>query len=128
MNRNPAGILTVRELDLMNVLWEYGPQRVSDVQSRLATPLAHTTIGALLNTLEVKGCVRRTVDGKAHLFTARVSHAVVARASIRYVKYRLLAGCAATLFELVVEESTRDGHHQALRRVRRMVDRRVVRG
>jgi BlaI family transcriptional regulator, penicillinase repressor len=126
MKWNPAGILTVRELDLMNVLWEHGPQRVREVRSRLVVPLAHTTVQTILHILEMKRCVTHTVDGRAHCFAARVSRAEVARASIRFLKHRLLRQYAASLFELVVDESAHDGG-QALRQVRGLVDRRLRR-
>jgi predicted transcriptional regulator len=123
VQRNPAGILTVRELDIMNVLWTHSPLRVHDVRARLRMHLAHTTVQTLLHTLEVKRHVKHRVIGRAHWFTPCVTRDAVARASIQFLKYRLCGGCTEQLFELLVDESAREGHH-ALRRVQRMVNGR----
>jgi D-alanine transaminase len=109
MNSNPVGILTVRELEIMDVLWHHGPMRVRDVQSRLPVRLAYTTVLTTLRTLEVKGQVRHEADGIAHVFEASVSHSDVARESIRFVKHRMLGGCAESLCELILDESRREG-------------------
>ncbi len=127
MKWNPAGILTVRELDIMTVLWEHGPMRVRDVRSHLAVALAHTTVQSILHTLEIKRHVIHAMDGRAHCFAPCVSRADVARASIRFLKYRLCHGCSESLFALLLDESASEGR-AALRMVQRAVDRRLATG
>ncbi|MGH8291715.1 MAG: BlaI/MecI/CopY family transcriptional regulator [Steroidobacteraceae bacterium] len=64
--------LTGREADLMNVLWEHGPSTVAEVHGRLGKALAYTTVLSVLRTLESKGAVTRTKEGRAHRYAARV--------------------------------------------------------
>ena len=50
----------------MQVLWREGACNVQAVQTGLQTGLAHTTVQTVLNVLYQKGCVRRTLKGRAH--------------------------------------------------------------
>ena len=50
-----AKTLTDRESDIMQVLWDRGPCRVSDVRRNLGDPLAHNTVLTMLGILEDEG-------------------------------------------------------------------------
>ena len=63
-----SSILTDREIDLMNVLWQHGPSTVAEIHQRLQDNLAYTTVLSLMRTLESKGLVRRTKEGRAHRY------------------------------------------------------------
>lgn len=59
------------ELQLMEVLWQHGPQSVRDVQERLPAKKrpAYTTVQTMMYRLEAKKAVRRTgKSGNAHIF------------------------------------------------------------
>jgi BlaI family transcriptional regulator, penicillinase repressor len=60
--------LTPLELQIMNVLWDYGPSNVQAVQEHLAVSpkLAYTTVQTMLNVLHRKGRVRRRLRGRAY--------------------------------------------------------------
>ena len=60
--------LTPLELQIMNVLWDYGPSNVQAVQEHLAgsPKLAYTTVQTMLNILHRKGRVRRRLRGRAY--------------------------------------------------------------
>lgn len=59
----------------MQVLWEHGPGNVQDVQVKLPSdpPLAYTTVQTVLNNLEQKGKVKRTLKGRAFTYRAAAS-------------------------------------------------------
>lgn len=67
--------LTPLELQIMQVLWEFGPGNVQDVQDRLQTEskLAYTTVQTMLNVLHRKGKVKRSLQGRAYTYKAVVS-------------------------------------------------------
>jgi len=50
-------VLTDREADVMQVLWDHGPSVVADVRRRLSDKLAYATVLTVLRVLESKGYV-----------------------------------------------------------------------
>ena len=73
--RKGAAILTRLEIQIMQVLWKNGPGNVQEVQTKLVSdpPLAYTTVQTVLNTLERKGKVKRTLKGRAYTYCAHAS-------------------------------------------------------
>ena len=57
--------LTPLELRIMQVLWAEGPLTVQSVQTQLGGDLAYTTVQTMLNVLQRKGHVSRTMVGRA---------------------------------------------------------------
>jgi predicted transcriptional regulator len=80
-------ILTDREVDLMNVLWQHGPSTVAEIHQRLQDNLAYTTVLSLMRTLESKGLVRRIKEGRAHRYSPALD-----RDRARGVAVKTLAG------------------------------------
>jgi BlaI family transcriptional regulator, penicillinase repressor len=69
MPRKRAIALTNHELRLMNVLWERRNATVADIVGSLEPPpLAYTTVMTTLGTLEDKGYVKHTKDGRAFVY------------------------------------------------------------
>jgi predicted transcriptional regulator len=66
--------LTDREADLMQVLWEHGPSVVSEVRDRLTDQLAYNTVLTIVRTLEAKGYVNHTEEGRGHRYCAAIEH------------------------------------------------------
>lgn len=60
--------LTPVELQIMQVLWRQGPSCVRDVQAELIPSLkfAYTTVQTILNVLQRKGKVERSLRGRAY--------------------------------------------------------------
>ena len=66
---------TSRELEALKVLWDCGRATVRDIYQALkpqGDELAYTTVLSLLQTMEQKGLVGRELEGKAHVYFARV--------------------------------------------------------
>ena len=68
---------TDRELDVMSVLWDLGDATVTEVRQRLADKLAYTTVLTVLRTLEQKGYVDHTGEGRAHRYHPLVKREAV---------------------------------------------------
>ena len=88
---------TPLELEIMKVLWETGPATVQAVQKRLPTELAYTTVQTMLNVLNRKGKVRRTLKGRAFEYAPIVSREKAVRVALRDVVNRLFGGSAESL-------------------------------
>ena len=57
-------LLTDREADIMQLLWEHGPSVVAEVRDRLRDELAYTTVLTVLRTLEAKGYAKHDEEGR----------------------------------------------------------------
>jgi predicted transcriptional regulator len=63
------------ELQVLGLLWEYGPLTVRDVLERLSDgkDRAYTTVLTILQVMARKKLVKRQTEGRAHIYTARVT-------------------------------------------------------
>ena len=116
-------MLTDRELDVMNVLWDRGAATVAEVRDRLTDDLAYTTVLTVLRTLEAKGHVGYEVEGRAHLYFPRTVRRDAARIATNHVIDKVFQGSADLLFARVLAD--RPLPPEQLRRIRDEVDRRL---
>jgi predicted transcriptional regulator len=93
----PKNGLTRLELKIMQVIWKLGSCTVSTVQSELKPALAYTTVQTMLNILERKGKLRRELDGRAYVYSARVTEEKALGQSLRDVIDRMFAGSSEEL-------------------------------
>jgi BlaI family penicillinase repressor len=104
MRRSGMSIrLTDRETDLMHVLWEHGPSTVAEVHARLGKELAYTTVLSVLRTLESKGAVTRTKEGRAHRYAARVPRRLARQRALAALAVRFFRGSTERLLVHLVE-------------------------
>lgn len=96
--------LTDRESDIMRVLWDRGPCRVSDVRHYLEDPLAHNTVLTMLGILEDKGFVRREADGRGHRYFALVPERHARQSAVRHLVRKFFRGSSELLFTHLVSE------------------------
>ncbi len=94
--------LAEREAQLMEMLWDHGPSTVADVQGRLNDELAYTTVLSHLRTLEAKGYVGHTEEGRAHRYHAVIERADAQTGAIEALVSKLFKGSSdALLLHLV---------------------------
>ncbi len=89
--------LTRLELKIMQVIWKLGTCTVSAVQAELKPALAYTTVQTMLNILERKGKLERELEGRAYVYSARVSEEKALGQSLRDVIDRLFGGSSEEL-------------------------------
>jgi predicted transcriptional regulator len=94
--------LAEREAQLMEMLWDHGPSTVTDAQARLKDELAYTTVLSHLRTLEAKGYVGHSEEGRAHRYHALIERADAQTGAIEALVSRLFKGSSdALLLHLV---------------------------
>jgi len=96
--------LTNREADIMQVLWDHGPCIVAEVRGHLRDELAYTTVLTLLRTLEAKGYVRHTEEGRGHRYAARVKQQAARKSALKHLTEKLFQGSAEILFTHLVSD------------------------
>jgi predicted transcriptional regulator len=112
-----------RELDVMHVLWRHGPATVADVRRHLSDDLAYTTVLTVLRTLEAKGHVRHTEEGKAHRYAATVPERTARRTALARLVDRVFGGSAELLLTQLVAD--RNLSEDELKRLRTLLDGRL---
>lgn len=66
---------TDAELEILSVLWRYGPSTVRFVNEKLneRREVGYTTTLKILQIMSEKGMVSREMDGRTHIYTAIIS-------------------------------------------------------
>jgi len=90
--RKPKKQLTPLELRIMQVLWASGPLPVQEVQHRLEGELAYTTVQTMLNVLQRKGHVARSLVGRAYEYRPLHSRDVALGSAVRDLLNRMFDG------------------------------------
>jgi BlaI family transcriptional regulator, penicillinase repressor len=93
---NSAG-LTKLELRIMQSVWKRRGGTVSEVQAELDPPLAYTTVQTMLNILERKGKLKRELEGRAYVYTPRVTEAKALGQQLRDLVDRMFGGSSEEL-------------------------------
>jgi len=89
--------LTRLELKIMQAVWKLGKCTVSAVQAELKPALAYTTVQTMLNILERKGKLERELEGRAFVYSAKVTEEKALGQSLRDVIDRLFGGSSEEL-------------------------------
>ena len=111
-------LLTDREADIMQVLWDHGPSVVAEVRGRLSDELAYTTVLTILRTLETKGYVRHEEEGRVHRYCATVQRQAARKSALRHLTRKLFDGSAELLLaHLVSDRKLSAGQIERLRKV-----------
>jgi len=94
--------LAEREAQLMDVLWDYGPSTVAEVQAHLKDELAYTTVLTMLRKLEAKDYVGHEEEGRAHRYHALIDRTAAQQGALESLVSRLFKGSSdALLMHLV---------------------------
>jgi predicted transcriptional regulator len=118
--------LTDREAELMEILWQRGPSTVAETREGFDDDLAYTTVLTMLRTLEAKGYVRHSAEGKAHRYEAVVARDVAQRSALRSLSRKLFKGSTELLLtHLVADEKLTDAE---IKRLRSLLDQRARTG
>jgi predicted transcriptional regulator len=104
LTRKSTRQLTPLETRIMQVLWDFGPATVQDVQSGLTDELAYTTVQTMLNVLYRKGRVKRSLEGKAYHYQAVLSREKAISQSIGDLADRLFGGSVDALLMSLIEQ------------------------
>jgi predicted transcriptional regulator len=111
-------VLSNREADLMEVLWEHGACTVAEVSERLKDDLAYTTVLTVLRKLEAKGYVGHKEEGRAHRYKALVARDVARRNALRNLSNKFFKGSTELLLtHLVEDQPLTDAQAQRIREI-----------
>ena len=95
MARPKAPELTERELEIMHVFWDAGPQTAQQVRDELAArgrDLAYTTVATLIRILTDKSFLRQTNDERPFVYEPIRSFEDVSRSLVDHLLTRVFGG------------------------------------
>src|SRR5881296_3278393 len=107
----------------MGELWTLGSATVAEVQERLPAKLAYTTVLTVLRTLEQKGYVGHTEDGRAHRYKPLVKREAAGRSALRRLVDKVFDGSPELLLTQLV--SDKNLSEEELRRLRKLLADRL---
>ena len=113
MKPSPKSALTKLELELMQIIWRLGSGTVNAVQAELPRPLAYTTVQTMLNILERKGKLRRQLNGRAYVYSARVTEAKALGQGVRDLIDRMFGGSSEELVMSLLKDGQIDARRLA---------------
>lgn len=103
MAKEKAGNLTKLELKIMQVIWRRGASTVSEVQEELKPEPAYTTVQTIMNILERKGKLQRELQGRAFLYSAKLTEAKALGHAIHDLVERMFGGSSEALVMNLLE-------------------------
>ena len=115
---------TDRELDVMAVLWRRGSGTVTEVRDALSTDFAYTTVLTVLRTLEEKGFVGHSAEGKAHRYVPLVEKEAAGKSALDRIRDAVFGGSHELLLTQLV--SDRDVDAKKLRQLRDLLNDRIA--
>jgi len=91
----------------MKVVWRLAEASVRDVYEtvRERRPVAYTTVMTMLNTLETKGYLKKTLHGRAYRYRPAVPEQRVVREMVREFVGRVFDGASGSLLAHLVKGS-----------------------
>ena len=105
MTQNKLIPLSPAETEILRIVWELDCATVQAVCDTLPAQrtIAYATVQTLLRRLEKKGYLTHKVQGKAHVFHARVKQEEVIGSAVRAFVDRLFGGDAVPLVQYLAE-------------------------
>jgi len=90
----------------MEVLWDKGNATVAEVTAGVgAPPLAYNTVLTTMRTLEQKGYVAHTEDGRAFVYRPRIARTKAADSAVRHLLQRFFGNSPGALAVTLLDEA-----------------------
>ena len=106
----------------MKVVWRLKDVSVREVYETLRErrAVAYTTVMTMMNTLEAKGYLKKSLDGRAYRYRPAIPEQRVVTAMVREFVERVFDGSAAPLLAHLVSEG--DLSEEEREELRRLID------
>ena len=101
---------TPAELEVLRVIWERGPSTVREVMTALnqERPRAYTSVMSLMNVMVEKDLLSTKPQGRAFIYSARISQAKTQSELVKDLLGRVFDGSASILVIHLLEQAKPD--------------------
>ena len=98
-------VLTNQELEIMKIIWNRGSSTVREVYEDLLTrrKIAYTTVMTMMGTLEQKGHLRKSEQGRAYVYVPVEPQTKVVGSMVQEFVKRVFNGSSRPLLVHLVE-------------------------
>lgn len=113
--KSVKGVLTNQELEIMKIVWRRGGSTVRDVYEDLLKrrKIAYTTVMTMMGTLERKGRLRKSEQGRAYVYSPVEPETKVVGGMVQEFVKRVFDGSARPLLAHLVESmDVKEGDEQ----------------
>jgi len=102
-HKNP----TPAELEVLQIIWEHGPSTVREVMNLLSPKRsrAYTSVMSLMSVMADKGMLRQKAEGKAFIYSAKVSQNKTQSRMLGDLLNRAFEGSASALVAHLLRET-----------------------
>ncbi len=128
MARPRSSYPTELELEILKILWQYGPQTVEDVREELAASdrgreLTHSSVITVMNIMVKKDYLAREKQGRAFQYKPLVTEQNINRGMLSDLMSRVFDGSATALMLELVETTDLDADE--LKEIRKIINRKA---
>ncbi len=104
--RKTSSTLTEQELEIMKIVWELGPVTVRQVYEKLheQREIAYTTVLTMMQVLERKGRLEKSLDEKAHVYKPVEAKQKVIGGMVQEFLNRVFNGSAEPLLMQLLDD------------------------
>ena len=93
MARKRSKILTEREFEVMDAIWELGEASVHQIREKMGNKdRAYTTVATIVAHLENKEVIKHRKQGRIYLFSPERTRENEQRSALSYVLYTFFGG------------------------------------
>jgi predicted transcriptional regulator len=105
-HKNP----TPAELEILQIIWEHGPCTVRDAMNFLSSkrPRAYTSVMSLMNVMADKGMLKQKAEGKAFVYSEKISRDTTQSRMLRDLLNRAFNGSASALVTHLLQQAKPD--------------------
>ena len=114
-------VLTNQELEIMKIVWKRGSSTVRGVYEELLKrrKIAYTTVMTMMGTLEQKGRLRKSEQGRAYVYMPVEPQTKVVGSMVQEFVKRVFNGSAGPLLVHLVENMGEDA--EQIEEIRRLL-------
>jgi BlaI family penicillinase repressor len=121
--------LTKGEMEVMQVLWEHGSLKPTEIQERFPRPISNMALRSSLRVLMEKGHVKRRKEGRAYYYQARTARQQAMKETMRRMADVFAGGSPfALIAQIVKSEKLSEEHIQELQKIASETSEKTSRG
>ena len=114
--------LSLRERQILDILYQRGQATAADVQNALPEPPSYSAVRALLRILEEKGHVRHQQDGPRYVYVPTVARENAKRSALRHMLRTFFDGSAEQAISALLDDSAAKLSPEELDRLARLIE------
>jgi predicted transcriptional regulator len=119
---SPAGGLSRRERQIMDILYQRGKASASEVRGAMEAAPGYSAVRAMLRVLEEKGHVRHQAEGLKYVYVPVVARDKAKRSAVKHVMETFFNGSAEQIVAALLDVSSTRLTREELDRMSEMIE------